>query len=71
VQRVVDGWLHFHLNSRNKRSLPRTDLINYLKTTQYALNPDRYLRIIAAYNRRAYRWEEDRIFCQSFTREEI
>jgi hypothetical protein len=71
VQRIIDGCLDFHLNNRKRRSLSRGDLINYLKTTKYALNPDRYLRIITAYNRHAYRWEDDRIFCRTLTEREI
>jgi hypothetical protein len=71
VQRMIDGCLDFHFASRGRRWLSRTELVTYLQTTKYALNCERYFAIIAAYNRHAYRWEEDRVLCREFTGQQI
>jgi len=64
VQKIIDVCLDFHFTNRKRRSLSRTELVNYLQTTKYALNCERYINILSAYNRHAYRWESDRILCK-------
>ena len=64
VQKIIDNFLDFHSVHRGKRSVAREELVNFLRTTKYCLNCEKYLGLLLAYNPRLYRCEDGRIACR-------
>jgi hypothetical protein len=71
VQRIIDGCLDFHFCSRKRRSMTKTELVSFLKTTKYSLNCEKYINLLSAYNRHVYSWTDGRVACREFTTKEI
>lgn len=44
--------------------------MNFLKTTKYCLNCEKYLSLLLAYNKRLYSCEDGRIVCRSISSQE-
>lgn len=70
VQKIIDNFLDFHSVHRGRRSVAREELVDFLKTTKYCLNCEKYLGLLLACNRKLYSCEDNRIFCRPISSEE-
>lgn len=70
MQKIIDNFLDFHSVHRSRRSVSKEELMNFLKTTKYCLNCEKYLALLLAYDRRLYSCEENRVACRPISSEE-
>ena len=71
LQKTIDSYLDYQYTYRKKRSLQTEELFNFLKTTKYSLNSQRYFRYLMIYNSSLYFLEEEKIYCRDFPAEHI